>query len=97
MCDFAPGERVVCIAPSPRGLTQVGVTYTVELVFAHPRGGAGLFLVGVENGAPFVGPFWGHNADRFRRAEPPKARDIEAWLDQPTKFEGPMRREKVAS
>lgn len=107
MCDFAPGERVVAVdnggddEDSPLPKLIVGQTYVVERVWPAGYCGkcGGCAFVDVEG----VGQMetetslWSYAACSFRRAEPPKARDLEAWLDQPTKFEGPLRREKVAS
>lgn len=91
MCDFAPGERVVCVDDTQR-LRPVpvvrGQTYVVERTRRRHNGTFAVYVVGVTGCG---------DASRFRRAEPPKARDIEAWLGQATKFEGPLRREKVAS
>ena len=85
MCDFKPGDEVVCIAMqcAPE---MVGKTFIVEL-FAKkgdqppgawfPLDGPGVQLVGVKtDDGPHTG-FWGWHATRFRKVQ---RRDIGAWL-----------------
>ncbi|MFC7378243.1 hypothetical protein [Brevundimonas sp. GCM10030266] len=78
MCDFKPGDEVICIRMD-RKPSMVGRTYIVETVFFHPTGGPALTLVGVDNGDPnpALARFWGHAPYRFRKVQ---RRDLQSWL-----------------
>lgn len=87
MCDFKPGDEVVCVRAGRFPATSVGEVYIVERVWLHPKDGAVIDLVGQDNGARGAG-FWGHNPDRFRKVQ---RRNLTEWLSQKTKFEEPKR------
>lgn len=98
MCDFKPGDEVVCVkTPScAANPTVKGQTYTVERVFFNQwSGDYALMLLGVENGdewADYPG-FWGHSPRRFRKVERRNdSLSIEAFLTiKPGQFEEPTR------
>jgi len=95
MCDFKPGDEVVCVQDESvhwnisSGLT-VGAIYTVADVFEDKVGydqfrrDIGIRLVEV---AP-PGRFSGFKASWFRKVQ---RRDLSAWLDTATDFEEPTR------
>lgn len=85
MCDFKPGDEVVCIQ-SGMFCTEKGATYVVDDVFINHRGEFVLLLVGEWNGHKYDGPFWGHKPERFRKVQ---RRNLTEWLSQKTKFEEP--------
>jgi len=98
MCDFKPGDEVVCIksATKPTNPTRSGQTYVVESVFFNQwSGNFALALVGVPNGGEFnrEAGFWGHRSDRFRPVT--RTRDtlsIESFMTIKTgQPEGPRR------
>lgn len=92
MCDFEPGDEVVCVRAGRFPVTSVGEVYIVERVWLHPKDGATLDLVGQDNGARGAG-FWGHNPDRFRKVQ---CRDLTSWLKTATNFEEPKRKKANA-
>lgn len=91
MCDFKPGDEVVCIKDGRVCPTFAGETYVVEDVFLHPYEGPALQLVGIPvRVEPF---YWGHTPERFRKVERRNdSLSIEAFLTiKPGQFEEPRR------
>lgn len=95
MCEFKPGDEVVCVKSDPCSprLTHKGCVYVVSEIVRAGNGDA-LALHGVDNGAEFGPPhFYGHNPVRFRKTQ---RRDIFEWLKTATKFEEPKRKKANA-
>lgn len=96
MCDFKPGDEVVCVrtCANPPVLTVKDQIYVVERAFVCERGVPRLFLAGLDNGDKY-GPkeWWGFNPDRFRKVQRRKTDlSIEAFLTiKPGQFEEPKR------
>lgn len=97
MCDFKPGDEVVCVKTQPvfqgfGGYSVEGQTYTVSGVMVRGRRVA-LMLAGVENGTQRGAPwFWGHSSTRFRKVQRRNSRlTLEAFFTVPGGFEEPKR------
>lgn len=101
MCDFKPGDEVVCVdAPADRWTREgfapplsEGTTYVVADVFdvrnlisGTPSGKIGVSLVGLAWSVNGVCGAW--RPSRFRKVQ---RRNITEWLSQKTKFEEPKR------
>lgn len=90
MCDFKPGDEVVCIqmdcAPEMTG--QVFVVEIFAKAGETPLGawcaldGPGVQLVGVHTDDGPHNGMWGWDATRFRKVQ---RRDLGAWLKTATK------------
>lgn len=90
MCDFKPGDEVVCVKDGRTGVTRKGKAYVVEAVFLHPSSGPSLALIGIP--VRVRGYYWGHNPDRFRKvARRNDSLSIEAFLTIKPGFEEPKR------
>lgn len=101
MCDFKPGDEVVCVddatlhgsdAP-PKGIAKGGV-YTVAAVGPSPtnnpivRGRLVVFLVGTQNTGTVTGLDIGYAPSRFRKVQ---RRDLTEWLATENTIEEPRR------
>lgn len=94
MCDFKPGDEVVCVDVEPnhpayrRNPLVLGKRYTVSSigVVTCPRDGP--VVVVMLDGVPQsrTGNGWG--VRRFRKVQ---RRNLTEWLSQKTKFEEPKR------
>lgn len=104
MCEFKPGDEVVCVrAADPRpgrrwvGTIVVGETYIVESVapVPEPHPDAGLIsvrIVGAPNFSLRFGGEVGYHPSRFRKVERRNDRlSIEAFLTIKPGFEEPRR------
>ena len=100
MCDFKPGDEVVCVdarlQPRPDRLPCAplarGATYTVSTVGLNPVNEVVVYLVGQPNPCP-GGLDWGYWPYRFRKVQKRNDRlTIEAFLTiKPGQFEEPKR------
>lgn len=99
MCDFKPGDEVVCVDAQVRHAVGAyptcpvlieGAVYTVRAVFLDARATPRVHLHGASNTHPIHGTDGGFYASRFRKAQRPRTRrSLTEWLNQPTTFEGP--------
>jgi hypothetical protein len=92
MCDFKPGDEVVCVNNDPVGgmpwkgdVPVIGKTYTVRAT-SWFRNETHLHLCQMHN--PHLGIQLGYRASRFRKVQ---SRDLSAWLSTSTNFEEPRR------
>lgn len=104
MCDFKPGDEVVCVDAAPANCPGfrndkaqvnivVGLIYTVESVFiSNTR--LGITLTAPETKWTMrQGGDGGYNAARFRKVQ---RRDISQWLETETDYEEPKRKKATA-
>lgn len=93
MCNFKPGDEVVCVDASPsryHGIHSLilGATYRITAFDGlppEPDGTIGLHLAEVPTPPP---SYIGWASTRFRKVQ---RRDLRAWLETATKFEEPTR------
>lgn len=102
MCDFKPGDEVVCVVGAGpyqfNGRTYelvVGQIYTIAAVAAAGQrtdlgriGSAEPHVQLVEFGHVETPTVWGVLAGRFRKVQ---RRDLTAWVETATDFEEPKR------
>lgn len=96
MCDFKPGDEVVCVE-MPDESEMVGRIFTIievrqagEIGHAWPLAKAAVQLAE----APYVSEYrlWGYGAHRFRKVQKRNDRlTIEAFMTVPGDFEEPKR------
>lgn len=86
MCDFKPGDEVVCVDDAQRDMgfmpmvgIRKGETYTIAGIGVWPGDDVSptVFLVEVRNAANLEDLDCGYAPDRFRKVQ---RRDLSAWL-----------------
>ncbi len=99
MCDFKPGDEVVCIITAPMpwlahldydeliGIV-VGEHYTVAHVGPDPFDGEIVVFLNETGNFNDHGVDCGYYPLRFRKVQ---RRNVSAWLETATAFEGPTR------
>ena len=98
MCDFRPGDEVVCVDDAQgrvEGFQQPwlsgpdrGCVYNVSDVFCDEDGVICVRLKEIQNTWVATGEDVGWRASRFRKVQ---RRNLTEWLSQKTKFEEPKR------
>jgi hypothetical protein len=103
MCDFKPGDEVVCVDDSRRnpdfgwhGTVKRGLVYTVAAVGPPPfrlgRHSVSVFILGAPNICPLDRVDIGYLPDRFRKVQRRKTDlSIESFLTIRPGFEEPRR------
>ncbi len=101
MCDFKPGDEVVCVDAVGSKFTRLGYapplvegqTYEISDIFevrtalsGKLSGQIGVALAGLEWGVNGVRGAW--TPSRFRKVQ---RRDLSTWLETATDFEEPTR------
>lgn len=87
MCDFKPGDEVVCVDNKGAPELSVGATYTVTAVL---YGGEGLTVAEADPSEWWAVGYW---SERFREVNRRNSRlTIEAFMTMPGGFEEPKRK-----
>lgn len=92
MCEFKPGDEVVCVDSKPRHHSHTGLVENCVYIVKRVRparfcSGIVVDVVGV------IPPGDGFFPDRFRKVQ---RRDISQWLETATDYEEPKRKKAKA-